>query len=40
MMQPHPHVFDDEQCMVTETGLCLAPNALELGNGMACVLVS
>lgn len=40
MMQPHPHVFDDERCVVTETGLCLAPNALQVGNGMACVLVS
>ena len=40
MMQPHPHVFDDERCVVTTKGLCLAPNALQVGNGMAGVLVT
>ena len=38
MMQPQPHVFDDERCAVTNTGLCLAPKALYVSNGMAFVI--
>lgn len=38
MMEPHPHMFDDEQCISTDKGLYIAPNGFQTGSGMGALL--